>query len=117
MSEKHFIEGWYDLQELCAEINSRVWGPYSGIPDENDKKSRKLLQMVGEIIEAQDALRVGNPPSEKIPSFTSEEEELADVVLRLMDYAEANNLRIPEAMIAKADFNSTRPFRHGGKLF
>jgi hypothetical protein len=34
-----------------------------------------------------------------------------------MDFAEARNLRVAEALIAKATFNENRPYRHGGKKF
>lgn len=112
-----FENGWYKLQAAAAAVNIKVWGPYSDYADSNDVRSRKLLQIVGEVIEAQDNLRIGNPPSEKIPFFTGEEEELADVVLRVMDYSQANRLRIAEAIVAKLEYNSTRPPRHGGKLF
>jgi NTP pyrophosphatase (non-canonical NTP hydrolase) len=116
MNPSKFIEAWYDAQAETRDITDKVWGPRNG-EDSIMERNSKLLQIVGEVVETQDALRVGNPPSEKIPYYTSEEEELADVVLRVMDYAASNNLRIAEAMLAKMTYNSTRPFRHGGKLF
>lgn len=114
-----FFDGWRMLQAKCAETNTQVWPATIDLSQMNeiDRKSRKLLQIVGEVIEAQDALRIGNPQSDKIIGFTSEEEELADVVLRVMDYAEKFDLDIAEAIIAKAEYNKTRPIRHGGKLF
>lgn len=113
----NFVNAWNAVQFNAAGTNIKSWGPYAVEQDSNDIRSRKLLQIVGEVVEAQDALRIGNPPSEKIPAFTSEEEELADVILRTMDYAFANKLRIAEAILAKAEYNKTREYRHGGKLF
>ena len=42
--------------------------------------------------------------------------ELADVVIRVMDLAESLGLDLEEAMIAKAAYNRTRPFKHGKKF-
>ena len=63
-----------------------------------------------------EALRHGNPASEHIPDFTGVEEELADVIIRILDYSAARNLRLWEAVRAKMAYNETRPVRHG-KLF
>lgn len=85
-------------------------------PSTIEKKQAKLMMICGEATEVSDALRVGNPVSEKIPGFTSEEEELADIVLRVMDYAAKEGCNVAEAIEAKLKYNTTRPYRHGGKL-
>lgn len=41
--------------------------------------------------------------------------ELADIIIRVLDTAEALNLDIEKAMIEKNEFNKTRSFRHGNK--
>ena len=75
-----------------------------------------LMLMVTELAEAMEAYRSGNPESEKIPGFSQMEEELADVVIRLLDFAGGENLNIEGALIAKMAYNEKRPYRHGGKL-
>ena len=75
-----------------------------------------LMLMVTELAEAMEAYRSGNPESEKIPGFSQMEEELADVVIRLLDYAGGENLDIEGALLAKMAYNEKRPYRHGGKL-
>lgn len=45
------------------------------------------------------------------------EEELADVIIRIMDFGVARKLDIGGAIIAKMKFNSTREHKHGGKKF
>jgi NTP pyrophosphatase (non-canonical NTP hydrolase) len=55
--------------------------------------------------------------SDHIPDFLGIEEELADVVIRIMDYAEKEHLRVAEAIIAKNEFNKNRGHKHGGKKF
>lgn len=70
-----------------------------------------------EVSEAIEADRAGNPVSSKIPAFTSVEEELADIVIRVLDLAEARGFRLVEAIQAKMAFNNDRPYKHGGKRY
>ena len=75
-----------------------------------------LMLIVTELSEAMEAYRIGNPESEKIPGFTKMEEELADVIIRLLDFAGGMGLDIDGALRAKMAYNECRPYRHGGKL-
>lgn len=77
----------------------------------------QLALMHSELSEALEYLRHGNKPSDHIPNFSGLEEELADVVIRIMSYAGRLNLHIPEAIIEKMAFNEGRSFKHGGKEF
>lgn len=42
--------------------------------------------------------------------------ELADAVIRILDYAEEVGLDMDELIRVKTIFNRTRPYRHGGKV-
>ena len=53
---------------------------------------------------------------EHCPGFLSLEIELADCIIRILDYSHARKLRLAEAIIAKHEYNKTRPFKHG-KVF
>ena len=75
-----------------------------------------LMLMVTELSEAMEAYREGNPASEKIPGYSKLEEELADVIIRVLDFAGSEKLDIEGAVKAKMAYNETRPYRHGGKL-
>ena len=77
----------------------------------NDGERMALIH--AEISEALEALREGNPSSSKIIEFTNLEEELADAVIRIMDYAFGKDLDIAGAIIAKMDYNESREFMHG----
>lgn len=76
-----------------------------------------LMLMVSELSEALEGLRHGNPPSDHIPQFSAVEEELADVVIRVMDFAIQRGHNVPEAILAKMEFNNGREYKHGGKKF
>lgn len=42
--------------------------------------------------------------------------EFADVIIRILDTCKMLNIPITEALVRKAAYNQTRPYRHGGKL-
>jgi hypothetical protein len=85
---------------------------------EEERNDGELIALMhSELSEALEGLRHGNPPSEKVPTFTAAEEEMADVVIRLMDMGRRRGWRIGEAIVAKAAYNATRPHKHGGKKF
>lgn len=75
-------------------------------------KAAKIALMHSELSEALEGVRKDAVDSH-CPEFTSEEVELADAVIRILDYAYHYNLRLDEAMAAKSAYNNTRPYKHG----
>lgn len=79
---------------------------------ECDNTGEKIALMHSELSEALEADRK-SLPSEHIPDFSGIEEELADCVIRILDFAGHHELRLAEAITAKLEFNLSRPFKHG----
>lgn len=77
----------------------------------------RIALMHSELSEALEALRKGYDRSNKIPNYTHLEEELADVIIRIMDFAGFKGLDVAGAICEKIKHNATRSHRHGGKAF
>ena len=109
-----FIFSFKQVQQIVHE-NARQKGWWKD--DNTSEDGVRIALMHSELSEALEAMRNGNPYSKKIPNFEHVTEEMADVVIRIMDYCERRELCLAEAIIAKHHHNIGRPFKHGGKAF
>jgi len=76
----------------------------------------EMLLFISEIIEAFEDERKGITESAKLPGFSAIEEEMADIVLRVLSASAVRGWRIGAAMRAKHAYNLTRPYKHGKKM-
>jgi len=91
-------KGWYD----------------KSLPQKNSLEFHML--MVSEIAEATEEVRKGTEPiyfENNKPE--GEAIELADCVIRIMDYFEHRGWNLEKTIKIKTEYNDTRPYRHGGK--
>lgn len=85
-------------------------------PPEGRNMGEQIALMHSELSEALEGHREGNNPDKHCPEFSSVEIEFADCIIRMMDTSHAYGFRVAEAIIAKAKFNNSRPYKHGKKF-
>lgn len=101
--EQNRSKGFYDRERLY--VANPVTGDVEARPENPSFLSEKLLLIVSEVCEVQDALRNVDP--------VNEEEEIADILIRTLDYAAHRHFNMDYAVRAKMSKNRERPRLHG----
>ena len=113
--EVHFQGEIKMFKEEFDKLSKMIWknAVEHGFWKEPTNDGEKIALIHSEVSEALESLRQGNPSSNKIMEFSSLEEELADAVIRIMDYAYGKNLDLAGAILSKIEYNKSREFMHG----
>ena len=109
-TSEQFMEVW---DRIAERVHNNAINKGFAVDGEHRNHGMMIALIHSEISECLEAVRKDNPRSEKIPDFSNAEEELADTVIRIMDYARENDWDVATAIAAKMEFNENRPHKHG----
>lgn len=102
--EQQFLR-WMDLGDI-GEENEKFKPLFAAF--RNARVGLKLALIMGELGETLEAVRKNLGPDSHCPEFTAEEVEVADGIIRLMNYGFDRKLRLAEALVAKQAYNRNR---------
>lgn len=135
-----------DTLAKLATDNSAAHGFYDDEPTDPEQlriyNGNRLMLIVSEVAEAFEELRAGYEVTETyyqggstgrisasdrhnaiehgwIPAIPKPEgipSELADVLIRVFDFAGRNNIPLGDMVIEKMTYNANRPYKHGKKF-
>lgn len=116
--EDAFIRGWNTIAQAVNSLarSNGFWTWPNPDLDPKIETTVKLCLIHSEISEAMEAVRLGKDFDDKLP-HSALGVELADAVIRIMDLATQRGIPLAQIIIDKHRYNSSRPFRHGGKAF
>lgn len=106
-----FVVGW---SSVAGAVHANAVD--KGFWDKPRNESEMLMLMVTELSEACEAIRKPGKPDKHVPEMGNLEVELADCVIRIMDYAHAKKLDVGLAILKKMNANAERPYMHGKKF-
>lgn len=105
------------INEFAQEVHENAIA--HGWWDEKRSFPEVIALVHSELSEALEEYRMGFGPDLIYPGKDGKPEglpiELADAILRILDYCACAGIDIEEALKLKHAYNKGRPYRHGGK--
>lgn len=102
---------WEDRENVLKGANSQDAYEFAEIA----VKLMNVSLVHSELSEAVENIRHGCPPDDKVPEFSGESAEYADAIIRIMDLATYFGIPVARALVAKAEMNKGRGYKHGKK--
>ena len=118
--ESRFISSWEAVAKIVHKmaVDHGFWS----FPEGHERNKGEALALIhSELSEALEAVRdedgTYKPMDKHLPHRESVTVELADAMIRIMDFAEGFGYKdLPIVIMEKIRYNSNRPKRHGKKF-
>jgi NTP pyrophosphatase (non-canonical NTP hydrolase) len=104
----------FDAMQAIHGFDTAAKGFWKDRPEHVYTKLGLMMLIVSELGEATSGIRK-DLKDDHLIERTMEACELADVVLRVMDYAAFYKIPLATIIMEKLEYNRTRPFMHGDK--
>jgi hypothetical protein len=110
-----------ELDYSCSRLTELANIAHSGAKangwwDKGDRNIGELFMlMVTELAEGYEAHRNNDAMDDHLPDVPGVHAELADTIIRILDFCGKEKIPIGEIVRRKIEYNKTRGYRHGGK--
>ncbi|KKK79010.1 hypothetical protein LCGC14_2837800 [marine sediment metagenome] len=119
-TESRFIDSWEAVVKIVHKmaVDHGFWS----FPEGHERNKGEALALIhSELSEALEAVRDEDgkyrPTDKHLPHRESVTVELADAVIRIMDFAEGFGYKdLPIVIMEKIRYNSNRPKKHGKRF-
>lgn len=105
--------GWWEQERSFGEIIALCHSELSEALEEYRNKNEHAIRMLPIYYSGGDY--IASAPTEVCKKPEGIATELADCIIRILDYCGKEGIDIEEAIRIKHEYNKTRPYRHGGK--
>ena len=102
---KHAVDLLIDVAHTTSAAN--------GFWDDERNEGEAIALVHSELSEWLEGVREGNPPDDHLPEYRSSVTEMADVLVRVFDWAGGRSLPLADALLDKMAYNTGRGERHG----
>lgn len=116
ITESAFHNAFDRMRQQVFETHKAKGWTKASRPDDPVWMGNQIALMHGELSEAHESIRKGTN-DDKLTHLKGYEVELADVIIRIMNFATETGIDVAGALVVKARYNEGREFMHGNKKF